>query len=96
MPKQLAITDTPAPRVGTLAPGTGIPVGQKVPEARLRDLEGKEVTLSSLYTKQPILLVFYRGGGDDTLGALGPGLPGPAQHRAGARRDRRGRSNALI
>jgi peroxiredoxin len=62
MPKQLAVTDTPAPRLGTLAPGTGIPVGQKVPEARLRDLEGKEVMLSSLYTKQPILLVFYRGG----------------------------------
>jgi peroxiredoxin len=53
----------PAPdRVGTLAPGTGIPVAQKVPDVQARDLDGKDVSLSSLYTKGPILLAFYRGG----------------------------------
>lgn len=51
-----------ADRIGTLAPGTGIPVGQKVPDGRVLDLDGKPVTLSSLYAKGPILLAFYRGG----------------------------------
>jgi len=56
-------TAAPAPdKLGTLAPGTGVPVGQKVPDGRVLDLEGKPVTLSSLYAKGPILLVFYRGG----------------------------------
>jgi len=54
--------DPPADRIGTLAPGTGIPVGQKVPDIHARDLDGKDVSLSSLYTKGPILLAFYRGG----------------------------------
>jgi peroxiredoxin len=49
-------------RVGILAPHTGIPVGQRVPELHARGLDGKEVTLASLYAKQPILLAFYRGG----------------------------------
>ena len=55
-------SDPPADRIGTLAPGTGIPVGQKVPDIHARDLDGKDVSLSSLYTKGPILLAFYRGG----------------------------------
>jgi len=55
-------TDPPADRVGVLAPGTGIPVGQKVPDLHARDLDGNDVSLSSLYTKGPILLAFYRGG----------------------------------
>src|SRR5271165_5219031 len=54
--------DPPADRVGVLALGTGIPVGQKVPDVHARDLDGKDVTLSSLYSKGPILLAFYRGG----------------------------------
>jgi peroxiredoxin len=54
--------DPPSDRVGTLAPGTGIPVGQKVPDAHARDLNGDDVSLSSLYGKGPILLAFYRGG----------------------------------
>jgi peroxiredoxin len=54
--------DPPANRVGVLAPGTGIPVGQKVPDVHARDLDGKDVRLSSLYAKGPILLAFYRGG----------------------------------
>jgi peroxiredoxin len=53
----------PAPeRLGVLAPGTGIPVGQKVPDLSARNLDGAQVTLSSLYAKGPILLAFYRGG----------------------------------
>jgi len=52
----------PADRIGVLAPGTGIPVGQKVPDIHARDLEGRDVSLSALYTKGPILLAFYRGG----------------------------------
>jgi len=53
----------PAPeRLGVLAPGTGIPVGQKVPDLSARNLDGNQVTLSSLYAKGPILLAFYRGG----------------------------------
>jgi peroxiredoxin len=52
----------PADRVGILAPGTGIPVGQKVPDVHARDLDGQDVSLSSLYGKGPILLAFYRGG----------------------------------
>lgn len=54
--------DPPADRVGVLAPGTGIPVGQKVPDIHARDLDGEDVSLSSLYSKGPILLAFYRGG----------------------------------
>jgi peroxiredoxin len=33
-----------------------------VPDVRARDLAGKNVILSSLYSKAPILLAFYRGG----------------------------------
>jgi peroxiredoxin len=56
-------TTAPAPdKIGTLAPGTGIPVGQKVPDGRVLDLDGKPVKLSSYYAKGPVLLVFYRGG----------------------------------
>jgi peroxiredoxin len=53
---------TPADRLGVLAPNTGVPVGQKVPDVSGKDLDGKDVTLSSLYAKGPILLAFYRGG----------------------------------
>ena len=55
-------TDPPADRIGMLAPGTGIPVGQKVPDVHARDLDGHDVSLSSIYAKGPILLAFYRGG----------------------------------
>lgn len=49
-------------RLGVLAPNTGIAVGRTVPDGTLLDLDGKDVTLSSLYKAGPILLVFYRGG----------------------------------
>jgi peroxiredoxin len=54
--------DPAADRIGVLAPGTGIPVGQKVPDIHARDLDGHDVSLSSLYKQGPILLAFYRGG----------------------------------
>jgi peroxiredoxin len=56
------LATTPSDKLGTLAPDTGIPVGQKVPDAHGRDLDGRDVALSTLYAKGPILLVFYRGG----------------------------------
>ncbi|MEO6602910.1 MAG: redoxin domain-containing protein, partial [Polyangiaceae bacterium] len=49
-------------RIGVLAPGTGIPVGEHVPDTQALDLEGRPVTLASLYEQGPILLAFYRGG----------------------------------
>jgi len=55
-------TNPPGDRVGVLAPGTGIPVGQRVPDVHARDLNGQDVSLASLYAKGPILLAFYRGG----------------------------------
>lgn len=61
-PHMKEYADPPADPVGVLAPGTGIPVGQKVPDVHARDLEGKDVSLASLYTRGPILLTFYRGG----------------------------------
>ncbi|MGA7122114.1 MAG: peroxiredoxin family protein [Polyangiaceae bacterium] len=61
-PPMKEYTSPPADRVGVLAPGTGIAVGQKVPDVHARDLDGKDVSLSSLYAKGPILLAFYRGG----------------------------------
>jgi peroxiredoxin len=61
-PPMRPYADPPADRLGVLAPGTGIPVGQKVPDVHARDLDGHDVALSSLYAKGPILLVFYRGG----------------------------------
>jgi peroxiredoxin len=56
-------TEAPAAgKVGTLAPGTGIPVGQHVPDGTVLGADGKPVSLSSLYAKGPVLLAFYRGG----------------------------------
>ena len=49
-------------RVGVLAPGTGIPVGQSVPDVRGVDLNGRATALASIYEKSPVLLVFYREG----------------------------------
>ena len=56
------VTAPTADRLGVLASGTGVPVGAKVPEVRGRDLDGKDVSLSSVYANGPILLIFYRGG----------------------------------
>jgi peroxiredoxin len=51
-----------AARVGVLAPGTGIAVGQRVPDISALDLDGKQVSLAEFYKEGPILLAFYRGG----------------------------------
>ena len=61
-PPMMPYADPPAERVGRLAPGTGIPVGSKVPDVHATDLDGHDVSLSSLYARGPILLAFYRGG----------------------------------
>jgi peroxiredoxin len=61
-PPMKPYTEPPADRIGVLAPGTGIQVGQKVPDIHARDLNGNDVSLASLYAKGPILLAFYRGG----------------------------------
>lgn len=61
-PKMLPYRPTPEERLGVLAPNTGIARGQKVPDAHAVDLQGKDVSLSSLYQSNPILLAFYRGG----------------------------------
>jgi peroxiredoxin len=55
--------DNPTPaRIGVLAPGTGVPVGEHAPQVHALDLEGRPVSLASLYEQGPVLLVFYRGG----------------------------------
>jgi peroxiredoxin len=55
-------TPTPADQLGTLAPGTGLAVGEHVPDVDALDLDGKHVRLADLVAKGPLLLVFYRGG----------------------------------
>lgn len=52
----------PAPRVGMLAPGVGVPVGQKAPDAIVQDTHGMPVRLAEVYKKGAVLLAFYRGG----------------------------------
>lgn len=37
-------------------------VGQPAPEVSFQDITGKPVSLASLHAKQPIVLVFFRGG----------------------------------
>ncbi|MBI2375699.1 MAG: AhpC/TSA family protein [Deltaproteobacteria bacterium] len=56
-------TRSPEPKqLGTLPPDIGIAVGQRAPDAVLRDANGQAVQLRDLVAKGPILLVFYRGG----------------------------------
>ncbi len=37
-------------------------VGEMVPELKLKNAKGDEVSLASLHEKQPVVLVFFRGG----------------------------------
>jgi len=53
---------TPLSRIGILEKGTGLEPGQHVPDVHARDLQGKEVKLSELVPRGPLLLAFYRGG----------------------------------
>lgn len=39
-----------------------VAVGERVPALKFRNLEGRDVTLASLWGENPIVLVFYRGG----------------------------------
>lgn len=55
-------TPTAADKLGTLAAGTGLAVGEHVPDVQALDLDGKVVRLGDLVAKGPLLLVFYRGG----------------------------------
>jgi peroxiredoxin len=55
-------TASPPEKLGVLAPGTGIAVGERVPDVHARDLNGKDVRLSAVVAQGPVLLVFYRGG----------------------------------
>ncbi len=57
-----ATADTAAASLGTLAPGTGIPVGQPAPDVHAFDLDGQPVRLAELTARGPVLLFFYRGG----------------------------------
>jgi len=61
-PTPIETTPTRQAALGTLAPGTGIAVGAKVPSVRAQDLQGNDVSLDSLVAKGPLLLAFYRGG----------------------------------
>jgi len=49
-----------------LAPGTGITVGQRVPDGRVLDLEGKPAALSSIYAKVPSCSCSIETGGART------------------------------
>lgn len=60
--RQKAHETTAAARLGVLPEGVGIKVGQPAPDAEIRDAGGKAVRLSSLWSKDPVMLVFYRGG----------------------------------
>jgi peroxiredoxin len=53
---------TPAPRLGTLPPNIGVPVGQPAPDVTAPDAKGRDVRLGDLIKKGPILVMFYRGG----------------------------------
>jgi peroxiredoxin len=43
------------------APRTALKVGDKAPDFSLPNGDGKEVKLSDLTSRSPVLLIFYRG-----------------------------------
>lgn len=54
---------TPNERLGTLAAGLGVAVGEHAPDAIVRDADNREVHLQGLAGKDGrMLVVFYRGG----------------------------------
>lgn len=61
-PTPMETTPTDKAKLGTLAPGTGVGVGAKVPSAHAQDLQGRDVSIEELVSKGPLLLAFYRGG----------------------------------
>ncbi len=61
-PRAAAFSETPQTKLGTLPEGIGLAVGQKAPDAKVSDAEGRPVQLQELVKRGPVLLVFYRGG----------------------------------
>lgn len=59
-----AITARPADgnQLGKLTGAAGLAPGAKAPSVLVKDAKGAPVALAELWTKGPILLVFYRGG----------------------------------
>ncbi|KAI3330897.1 AhpC-TSA-domain-containing protein [Ustulina deusta] len=55
------VSDGHAKFMSTWDPSKTIQAGDKLPEFRLTDATGKEVTSSSLLAKGPLLITFYRG-----------------------------------
>lgn len=53
---------TPPTRTAEQTLGTALRVGDKAPEFTLKDATGKDVTLSQLLKKGPVILTWYRGG----------------------------------
>lgn len=59
---QVPLVATEEAKLGTAPKGMGLPLGNKAPDAELRDVTGATVKLSELYARGPVFLVFYRGG----------------------------------
>jgi len=62
LPRTREHANPPDAQLGTLPDGVGIAVGQPAPVVTVRDLEGEELLLSSLWRDRRVLLFFYRGG----------------------------------
>lgn len=54
--------ETPADRLGSAPPGTGLRAGERAPDSDLVAVTGERFRLSSAWATRPAFLVFYRGG----------------------------------
>lgn len=61
-PRQREARPTPNDRLGTRPESIGLEVGDKAPDAELRDASNKPIKLSTLWRQTDVLFVFYRGG----------------------------------
>ncbi|MEZ4369861.1 MAG: peroxiredoxin family protein [Polyangiaceae bacterium] len=61
-PRQREARPTPTERLGVRPEANGIEVGEKAPDAHVRDADNKPIKLSTLWHQSEILLIFYRGG----------------------------------
>jgi len=48
-------------KLGTQVEGKGLKVGTRAPKVKLQNIAGETVALQELYSKGPVLVVFYRG-----------------------------------
>jgi peroxiredoxin len=62
IPRQRETTATSDKELGSLPKGVGLAVGKKALDAEVENYEGKKVKLFDILGKEPVLLVFYRGG----------------------------------